>query len=92
MHCWQAPDPAQEWKRRFVFEAVSDSMELEQVLVCEFNLGNRLQPTSAEVEVEGGELPKPTLRGGLMRRLDVLMPEKSANPVHQFSFEILITI
>jgi hypothetical protein len=83
MHCWQAPDPAQEWKRRLVFEAVSDIMEQEQVLVCEFHPGNPLRPTPAEAEIEGGELPKPTLRGGLMRRLDVLMPEESVNPIHQ---------
>ncbi|EKM83793.1 hypothetical protein AGABI1DRAFT_124120 [Agaricus bisporus var. burnettii JB137-S8] len=75
MRCWQAPDPTQEWKRRLVFVAVSALKEQEKVLICEFHPGNPLRPTPAEVEVEERELPKPTLRGGLLRRLDVLMPD-----------------
>ncbi|KAJ3570250.1 hypothetical protein NP233_g4528 [Leucocoprinus birnbaumii] len=76
---WQAPKSDQPWKRRLVYESIPDSMGQTHSLICEYTPGN---PKDVVAGDEGEPIndqvsPAPVLRGGLVVRADVLMPDDS---------------
>lgn len=60
-----------------MYETIPSPTEQTQILVCEYTPEKSDVPVEAEVDpVKVENLPEPVIRGGLVTRLDVLMPDE----------------
>jgi len=75
----QAPKSTQQWRRRLVYETIPGPTEQAHILICEYTpqglVGDVSIIPSQPPEIEVSEVPEPTLRSGLVTRLDLSMPD-----------------